>query len=109
MWEKAIDLVTTKAETIRLDYSVNPWVFLLLLVLCAPFFYYSIYRVVRSAAARNRPALFRWSTVFIGATSLPYLYVLLFGRNLPWWIYPLFLLLLGQGGYSLARKLRTRR
>jgi len=36
----------------------------------------------------------------------PFLYVLLFGRNLPWWVYGILALLIGQGVFSLVWKLR---
>jgi hypothetical protein len=32
--------------------------------------------------------------------------VLFFGRNLPWWVYGIIALLIGQGVFSLATKLR---
>ena len=71
----------------RQQYGVNPVIFLGLIVACAPFFYYSIYRLVRAVAKKEKGRVALWSSVFLAATSLPYLYVLLFGRNLPWYIY----------------------
>ena len=43
-----------------------------------------------------------------GATAAPFVYVLLFGRNLPWWIYVVIGLLIGQGVFSLVRRLRKK-
>jgi hypothetical protein len=106
MVQRIIDFVVAKADTIQTDYSVNPWVFLVLLVACAPFFYFSIYRLARAAVSKDSKSLFTWSSVFLGATSLPYLYVLVFGRNMPWWIYLIFAVLLVQGGATLVKKIR---
>ncbi|OPY44176.1 MAG: hypothetical protein A4E42_01081 [Methanoregulaceae archaeon PtaU1.Bin222] len=93
----------------RQQYGVNPAVFLGLMVACAPFFYYSIYRLVRAVAKKEKGQVALWSSVFLAATSVPYLYVLLFGRNLPWYIYGVFLTLIGQGIYQLIKKIKTLR
>ena len=90
----------------RLQYGVNPVVFLGLIVACAPFFYYSIYRLVRAVATKEKGRVALWSSVFLAATSIPYLYVLLFGRNLPWYIYGIFAALIAQGIYQLVKKIR---
>ena len=92
--------------SVRLQYHVNPAMFLGLIVACAPFFYYSIYRLVRAVAKKEKGQVALWSSVFLAATSVPYLYVLLFGRNLPWYIYGFFLALIGQGVYQLIKKIR---
>ena len=106
MRDHLLDFITQKADFIRAEHAVNPYVFLLLLVICAPFFYFSAYRLFRALAARKPDPIIRWSSVFLAATAVPYLYVLVFGRNLPWWVYLVIVLLLGQGVFSLVRKLR---
>jgi hypothetical protein len=50
-----------------------------------------------------------WSTVFMIATVLPFLYVMLFGRNIPWWVYTLIVGLVGQGLYGLTSRARSAR
>jgi hypothetical protein len=95
-------------ETARTTYGVDPVVFIVIYVASAPFFYFSIYRMVRALARRRQAELVPWSMVFLAATVAPFLYVLLFGRNLPWWVYVLVALLIGQGVYSLVRRLRKK-
>lgn len=90
----------------RENYAVDPVAFIVIYLASVPFFYFSIYRMVRAVARRRQQELVVWSTVFLGATAAPFLYVLFFGRNLPWWVYAVIALLLGQGVYSLVRKLR---
>ena len=109
MWDRLITLIADKAEAIHAEYAVHPYVFIALLVICAPFFYYSIYRLVRALAARRSDLIFRWSSVFLISTAVPYLYVLLFGRGIPWWVYLVIALLLVQGVFSLVRRLRRAR
>ncbi len=90
----------------RENYGVDPVVFLVIYFASVPFFYYSLFRMVRALARRLRDEVVLWSTIFLCATVAPFVYVLLFGRNLPWWVYGAIALLVGQGVYSLARKLR---
>ena len=87
-------------------YGVNPAIFLVIYFMSAPFFYYSLFRVVRALAKKRGKEALVWGTVFLCATIAPFLYVLFFGRNLPWWVYGIIALLIGYGIFSLIRKLR---
>ena len=102
-------LVHGWAAAIHARHGVDPYVYLALTTVCAPLFYYSIYRLTKALATRHGRQLSAWSAVFLGATALPYLYVLLFGRNMPWWIYPVVGVLLGHGAASLVGKLTGQR
>ncbi|MBN1954422.1 MAG: hypothetical protein JW900_05150 [Anaerolineae bacterium] len=95
-------------QTAREDYGVNPIVFLVIYLACVPVFYYSLFRTLRALARRRGRELLLWSAVFLGANAAPFLYVLLFGRNIPWWVYLVFAVLIGQGVLSLVLKLRRR-
>jgi membrane protein insertase Oxa1/YidC/SpoIIIJ len=94
---------------VQARHGVNPVVFLVLMMACAPFFYYSIYRLAKAAARREGHQLNLWGAVFLASTALPYLYVLVMGRNMPWYIYLILAALLGQGAYSLIMKLRPQK
>jgi hypothetical protein len=87
-------------------YGVNPVIFLIIYLGCTPFWYYSIFRTARAAAARRANQLMLWSAVFLATTAAPFVYVMLFGHNLPWWVYMVLVLLIGQGAFSLVRVLR---
>jgi len=89
----------------RDNYGVDPVAFLVIYLVSAPFFYFSIFRMVRALAKGLRNEIMLWSMVFLAATAAPFLYVLLFGRNLPWWVYVVIALLIGQGVFSLVRRL----
>ena len=105
-----MQLILSKLEALmqaaRHDYNVNPVVFVALMIAASPVFYYSIYRTVRALARQRGNEVMLWSAIFLAATAAPYLYVLLFGRNLPWWVYGILAVLIGQGVFSLVRKLR---
>lgn len=92
----------------RESYGVDPVAFLVIYLASAPFFYYSIFRMVRALAQRKQQEILLWSMVFLGSTVAPFLYVLVFGRNMPWWMYVVIALLIGQGVYSLIRRLRKK-
>ncbi len=87
-------------------YRVNPVLFLMIYVGSAPVYYYALYRVVRAFFNVLREELRLWSTVFLVATAAPFLYVLFFGRNLPWWSYLLIALIVLQAVGTLVWKLR---
>ena len=89
-------------QTTRATYGVDPVLFLVLLTACAPFFYYSIYRMVRAIAAQQKAQINLWSMVFLLSTILPYLYVLAFGHGMPWWVYLIVAALMAQGAYMLV-------
>jgi hypothetical protein len=90
------------------NYGVDPVVFIVIYLASVPFFYYSIFRMLRALARRQQQGIIAWSMVFLGSTAAPFLYVLVFGRNLPWWVYLVIAALIGQGVYSLVRRLQKK-
>lgn len=108
MIETTFDWIGTLVTTIRERHAVNPYVFLALSVVCGPLFYYSLYRMAR-ALKREPGAVGRWSLIFLASTVIPYLYVLVFGRNLPWWVYGVLAAAVGLGVRQLVGKLRAGR
>jgi len=100
--------VDAQMNVARDHFGVDPVVFLVLLLGTRPVFYYAIYSMVRAIAKRKTNEITIWSMLFLLATAAPYLYVLFAGRNLPWWVYIIVALLLGQGIYSLVRRLRRK-
>ena len=105
MIETIINWIGDLSATIRARHGVNPSVFLALSAVCGPLFYYSLYQMARSMK-RDRSKLGRWGLIFLAATVTPYLYVLIFGRNLPWWMYAVLVVTIGLGIRQLVGKLR---
>jgi hypothetical protein len=92
-------------DSARANYGVDPVVFIVIYLVSVPFFYYSIFRMVRGLARKAQGEIITWSMVFLAATAAPFLYVLFFGHGLPWWVYGIIALLIGQGVWSLVRRL----
>jgi hypothetical protein len=104
--------VTTWLEemmrTARETYGVNPVIFLIIYLGCAPIWYFSLFRTLRAAAQRRTAELLPWSMIFLAATVAPFVYVILFGRNLPWWVYGVIAVLVVQSLWSVYSRLRPR-
>ena len=108
MAQMVVQIVLAWGEAARMNYGVDPFIWLIIGTAAAPAFYYSIYRLVRAVSKRSTQDIMLWGTVFGFATLALYLYVMLFGRNLPWWIYAAMMVLIGQGGYAVVRKVQRK-
>jgi hypothetical protein len=92
----------------RETYGVDPVVFLVISTVNAPFFYFTIYKMVKAVAKRDTGRLPLWATLFLVSVVVPYVYVLFWGRALPWYIYAAMGLLVAQGVWTLVKKLRRK-
>jgi hypothetical protein len=106
------DFVVAKVQawiaSTRETYGVDPVVFLVISTINAPFFYFTIYNMVKAAAKRDTGRLPLWATLFLVSVVVPYLYVLFWGRALPWYIYAAMGLLVAQGVWTLVKRLRRK-
>ena len=93
-------------QAARETYGVDPVIFIVIYLACAPLWYFSLFRTLRALATKRTNEIMLWSAVFLAATVAPFLYVLLFGHNIPWWVYALIAVLIGQGVFTLVQKLR---
>jgi hypothetical protein len=101
-----LSMIQRLMTTARDVYGVNPVIFLVLYFGSAPIWYYSLYRTLRALARKRGNEIMLWSAVFLASTVAPFLYVVLFGHNMPWWVYLLIVVLVGQGVLSLVQRLR---
>jgi hypothetical protein len=108
MVQSILDTLQQWMQTAQETYAVDPVIFLAIYFISVPFFYYSLFRMVRAIAARLGHAVMLWSAIFLCANVAPFVYVLFFGKNLPWWVYAVLVLLIGQGVYSVLRRLSNR-
>jgi hypothetical protein len=102
----ALSKIGALMRAARDSYGVDPVVFIVIYLVCVPVFYYALFRMIRALAKRLAKEIMLWSSIFLCTVVAPFLYVLFFGRNLPWWVYVIIALLIGQGVFSLVRKLR---
>lgn len=88
------------------EYGVNPIIFGSIYVGAIPFFTLSIgwlvrnYRQDRSIVLPSLAATF----CFISA----YLYLMIAGQNVPWWVYGIVVIMVIYGAYSTYRKVKSR-
>jgi len=88
------------------QYGVNPLIFGSIYVGAIPFFSLSIawiirnYRLEKSIVVPSVLATF----FFISA----YLYLIIVGQNVPWWVYGIVIAMVMYGAYSTYQKVRAR-
>ena len=108
MLDYIISRIEELIRTARDTYGVNPVVFVVIYLVCVPFFFYSLFRMFRALAKKLTKEIMLWSAVFLCANVAPFLYVLFFGRNIPWSVYGIIAILIGQAVISLVMKLRSK-
>jgi hypothetical protein len=106
MLQNLISSLQDLMRTAREVYGVDPIVFVVIYLACAPFWYFSLFRILRAVATKRTSELMLWGTVFLGTSVAPFVYVMIFGRNLPWWVYAIIAILVGEALWTLAKKLR---
>lgn len=101
-----IEITKTWFLSLGQQYGVNPLVFGGIYVGAIPFFagslawLYSNYRKNKSIILPAFSSLF----FFISA----YLYLIIAGQNVPWWVYIIVVLMVAYGAYSTFRKVRKK-
>lgn len=89
-----------------LEYNVNPLVFAMLYVGSIPPYMASLVWVVKNYRRKKEMVIPIISTLFF--FILPALYIVVFGRNVAWWVYGIITLMLIYGGYSGYRKFQSK-
>ena len=106
MLESIVSFLQELFQTARVEYGVNPAVFVAIYLACVPVFYYSLFRTLRALRRQQGNEVMLWSAIFLCSTVAPFVYVLFFGRNLPWWAYAIIVILVGQGILALVMRIR---
>jgi peptidoglycan/LPS O-acetylase OafA/YrhL len=86
-------------------YGVDPLIYAILYVGSAPFFFGSLAWLIGRLRRRGSILLPALSTILF--FSLPTLYVFVAGRNLPWWIYAVLVVLAVLGAIAAIRRVRA--
>jgi hypothetical protein len=92
--------------SIQARYEVSPLVFAVIYLLTLPPGWYGTYRVVVAMRRRNRRSLRAWATLVAAMVLAPYLYVLVAGRNLPSWFYPVLVCLVALTAWEVVSRIR---
>lgn len=88
------------------QYGVNPLIFGLIYIGAIPFFTLSIAWLVRNYRRGLSIVLPVLSATFFFISA--YLYLMVAGENVPWWIYAVVILMLVYGAWSTYQKVKIR-
>ena len=88
------------------QYGVDPIIFGAIYVGAIPFFTLSLGWLIRNLKQKKPVALPTFLTGFFFISA--YLYLLVAGRNIPWWVYGAIAALLVFGVWSTMQKIRTK-
>lgn len=94
-------------ENIEIKYNVNPWIFAGLYFAGVPFFYYFIYRILICLKKGQTQKIIKWAILLGLVMVLPFLYVAIFGRNLPVWFWFVVSGIVLLSIFSVIRKIST--
>ena len=108
MFEYIISNINDISKIAYDNYGVNPTLFIIIYLITVPIFYYSLFRTLRVLTKKLGNEIMLWSAIFLFANIAPFLYVFIFGRNIPWWVYAIIAILIGQGVLSLVLKIRKK-
>lgn len=85
-------------------YGVNPIIFGSIYVGAIPFFTLSVAWLVRNLRQKKPVVLPILASGFFFISA--YLYLLIAGENIPWWVYGVVVAMIGLGAYSTVQKIR---
>ena len=101
MWETFTEWFLSLGD----QYGVDPIIFGSIYVGAIPFFTLSIARLIRNLRRKQSIVLPALSASFFFVSA--YLYLLIAGRNIPFWVYGFIAAMLAYGVYSTLKKVRT--
>ncbi len=108
MFEYIISIISEISKIVHDNYGINPTIFIIIYLVSVPIFYSSLFRTLRALTKKLGNEIMLWSAIFLYANIAPFLYVFIFGRNIPWWVYAIIPILICQGVLSLILKIRKK-
>jgi hypothetical protein len=87
------------------EYGVNPLLFGAIYIGAIPFFTISVAWIVRNYRRGTSIVLPVLSASFFFVSA--YLYLIIAGQNVPWWVYAVVVAMLIYGGYSTFNKVKV--
>ncbi len=99
-----IEIIHTWFLDLGEEYGVNPYIFGAIYVGAIPFFTLSVGWIVRNYRRKKSIAMPVIATSFFFVSA--YLYLMIAGQNVPWWVYGIVIGILLYGGYSTYQKVR---
>ena len=101
-----IDLTQVKEWFLNLGakYNVNPWLFGSIYIGAIPFFTLSVTWLVKNYKKGKSIVLPVLSSGFFFISA--YLYLIVAGKNVPWWVYGFVVVMIVYGSYTTIRKIK---
>ena len=101
-----IDLPQVKEWFLKLGakYNVNPWLFGGIYVGAIPFFTLSVAWFVKNYKNGKSIVLPILSSGFFFISA--YLYLIVAGKNVPWWVYGFVMIMIFYGSYTTIKKIK---
>ncbi len=90
-------------DGIRQKYSVNPYIFAFLYAACAIPFWIGLFKIIYYLKNKKIDKLAKWIIIYMLSIITPFVYIVLFGKNIPAWFYValvVFILYLLWTGYN---------
>lgn len=88
------------------EYNVNPFIFGGIYIGAIPFFTLSIAWLVKNYRKGKSIVLPAMSATFFFISA--YIYLIIVGNNVPWWVYGVVILLVIYGAYSTIKSVRRK-
>ena len=85
-------------------HNVNPYIFGGIYVGAIPFFFLSLFWVIKKIKSKKSVVLPVLLTSFFFVSA--YLYLIIVGKNIPVWVYVFIGLMVGYGIYSTSNKIK---
>jgi hypothetical protein len=82
-----MDNVLSWINNIKATYNVNPYIFAIIYVVGMPPFWYGFYKIIICLKNKDTASLMKWLLVSGVSLVAPFVYVAIFGRNLPVWVW----------------------
>lgn len=101
-----IEIVKTWFLGLGEQYGVNPIIFGSIYVGAIPFFTISVAWLIRNYKRNRSIILPAFSAIFFFISA--YLYLVVVGRNVPWWVYGIVVLMVGYGAWITYRNVRRK-
>jgi len=102
-----VKYITDWLAEIQANYGVNPVVFAIIYFTGIIPFWLSIYKIIAGLKNKNLKQVSTFSIILGIIIILPFTYVALFGRNLPFWFWIIAACVIGYSVYSVIRKIKS--
>ncbi|OOQ62271.1 hypothetical protein BC343_00950 [Mucilaginibacter pedocola] len=84
------------------EHEVNPWLLAMLYLISKPLFFFFLGWTIKNMKNR-KPFMSQLLTACV-CFSIPYLYVIIAGRNISVWVYVFIAVVYSYGGFTIYKK-----